>query len=165
MRLAFPLLVACAVAGCTSPRGLDEAPMKLSPDEALAVRAQVDKARRAGAYTAAWNQAVDAGAGRERLETIAVEALAADDGDAKEMLHALRDKWGPLSPAARARVTSLSREAAGRGDWKLAVGIELVAADDPPAYAAAWRVYQDAPPQEASDLLARIREAREGTKD
>ena len=39
--------------------------------------------------------------------------------------------------------------------------IQIVAADDAPDYAAAWRVYAEAPPDESAALLEALRKARE----
>ena len=65
--------------------------------------AQVSAAEAERRWPAAWNQAAEAGAPRERLEAIALAALADDDGSADGMLEALREKWaGSLPRAGRA---------------------------------------------------------------
>lgn len=158
-RLAVPALF-LTLAACSGVSGLDEEPMALSSVEKARVDGQVSKALEARRWTAAWNQAVDGGASRERFESIAVSALADDDGDAADMLEALRAKWGGLTPAARGRVDELVQEELRRRDWERAVEIELLAADDAPAYEAAWALYEDAPPHKAHDLLQAIDEAR-----
>ncbi|MHC5011680.1 MAG: hypothetical protein ACYTG6_12160 [Planctomycetota bacterium] len=168
LRTALVLSWTLLVASCSSPKGLDETPMSLSPDEAALVEEQVARAREAEEWTAAWNQAVDAGTDRSGLEAIALDALEADDGAAEDMLDALRRKWGGLTPAGRERVTALSRRAMGKKDYERAASIEVFAAEDAPAYAAAWRIYRETPPGDAEAVLEVIRSARareEGAAD
>jgi hypothetical protein len=53
------------------------------------------------------------------------------------------------------------KERTDEGDWTGAAGVEIVAADDPPEFRAAWALYEAAPPDHAEGVLAEIREARE----
>ena len=158
-RLAVP--VCCLILGaCASVRGLDGDPLPLSTAEKARVGAQVDKAVATGEWDAAWNQAVDAGADRSRLEAVALAALADEDGVSSDMFEALIDKWGGLTPAARGQVSDLVRAGIGENDWDRAVEIELLTADDAPTYAAAWAVYDRAPANKAAAVLTAIGEAR-----
>jgi hypothetical protein len=151
----------CLLAGaCASVRGLDEAPTPLSASEQARVARQVDSALEERKWDAAWNQAVEAGAERARLEDVALRALADDDGVAGDMFEALVAKWGGLTTPARERVSVLVGDAIARRDWERAVELELLTAEDAPAYAAAWGVYDQAPAGEAEPVLAAIVEAR-----
>ena len=67
---------------------------------------------------------------------------------------------GGLTPEGRARVKDLTAAAEARGDREEAVRLALDAAEDAPAYAAAWAVYQRTPAREAEDVLDDILEAR-----
>jgi len=147
-------------------KGLDERPRALAPDERARVAAKIDSAVGEEEWVAAWNQAVDLGADRARFESIAVGALEdRADGDAEKMFGMLREKWGPLSAAARGRVDALVAAAREDGDWGRMAKIQILTADDPPKYAAAWAVYEETPPSEAQDVLDLIVEARgEGEK-
>jgi len=158
-RLAVTALF-LALAACAGVRGLDEDPLPLSTDERARVGRQVDKALEERRWTTAWNQAVDAGADRARLEGVALAALKDDDGAAEDMFEALLAKWGGLTPDARGRVTELVQQALRDRHWERAVEMELLTAEDAPAYAAAWALYDDAPPNKAEDVLQAITEAR-----
>jgi hypothetical protein len=120
----------------------------------------VDAAIEERRWSTAWDQAATAGASRERLEEIALGALADDDGAAEDMLAALAKKWGGLSPGGRARVRGIVEEAKARGDWEEAARVALGAAEDAPAFADAWVLYRGAPARDAGDVLTEILEAR-----
>ncbi len=162
LRLQQPAVaVLCLVLGaCSSIRSLDEDPLPLSASEKAHVGTQVDKALEKRRWETAWNQAVDAGADRGRLETIALGALQDDDGAAEDMLEALVGKWGGLTPTARGRVQALVKAALVEDDWGRAVEIEILAAEDAPTYQAAWDLYSGAPPRRAESLLEAITGAR-----
>ncbi len=154
------LLLTLLLAGCSGVDGLSADAPRLSDAERESVQVQVEKALEQKRFNLAWNQEVKAGADRGRLERIALEALRARSGHAEDMFSALREKHGALSADSRKAVT-LQREAAQReGRWSRALEIEMLTADDPPAYSAAWSVYRDAPPDVAPDLLTTITDAR-----
>jgi hypothetical protein len=157
-RVVPPLLL--LLAACSSPRALDEAPMDLSPEEGAAVMERVEQGIEQGSFVSAWNQAVDVGAGRETFERIALAALEERDAAAEEMLRAVRDKWGGLTPEGRQRVDRLSAEALRDGTVQRAVQIEILAADDAPAFSGAWRLYREVPQNRAPSVLEAIRDAR-----
>jgi len=136
-----------------------------APSEQDAIRHQVAQAVAAGRYKAAWNQEIEAGAERARLEAVALAALAHDSGQAEAMFAALRAKWGNLGPSSRARVEALVAEAKGLGKWTQALRLELKTADDPPAYKLAWALYASAPVDRASALLGDIKDAQADAKE
>ena len=115
MRVFLILPLILAAMGCQAPSSLDRKPMPLTGDERGQVEAQVEAARHPSVadWTGAWNQAVDAGLGRDVLEGIALDALEDDAGVAESMIKALRDKFGSLSESARRRVDRMSAAAAG----------------------------------------------------
>ena len=155
------VLICCLILGaCASIRGLDEDPLPLSTTEKARVNTQVDKALAGNDWDAAWNQTVDAGADRSRLEAVALAALADKDGAAPDMFEALVEKWGALTPPARGQVAALVEASVAENDWDRAVELELLTAEDAPTYAAAWVVYDRAPPSKAEAVLAAIVEAR-----
>ena len=157
----FAVPACCLILGaCASLRGLDEDPLPLSAAEKARVGTKVDEAVVEREWDAAWNQAVDLGADRSRLEAVALAALADDDGVAQDMFEALIGKWGGLTPAGRGRVKTLVEASIDERDWDRAVEVELLTAEDAPTYAAAWAVYDRAPPQDAVSALAAIGEAR-----
>ena len=157
----FAVPACCLILGaCASVRGLDGDPLPLSAAEKARVSKQVDNALETRKWDAAWNQAVDAGADRSRLETVALAALADDDGVAEDMFEALIGKWGGLTPAARGRVSELVEARIDKRDWDRAIELELLTAEDAPTYAAAWALYDRAPPNKAPDVLEAIGEAR-----
>jgi hypothetical protein len=162
MRQGSVLLLLLAAA-CSSVKGPSAAPMPLTPAERARVEAKVSAARGPGIgdWEGAWNQAVDAGLGRETLEGIALDALEDDASVAASMLTALRDEYGGLTEPGRRRVDGLTEQAAAKGDYARALEVELVAADDAPTFAGAWRVYEEAPADESATLLEKIRKARE----
>lgn len=158
------LLLAAVGAGCSGISALDTAPdgsSGLSQGEQAAVRSQVSRAVDAGRWKIAWNQEVEAGADRAALERIALGALRDDSRHAEDMLKALRERWGALSAEGRARVNGWVVEAKAEGRWRRALGLELLSADDPPAFTRAWALYQGAPVELAPELLDDIKGARE----
>lgn len=154
------LLLACLLSSCAGLSGLGDETPTLGPDEQASVHAQAERALAEGRFNAAWNQEVAAGADRERLEAVAVAALAGRSRHTEDMFQALHARFGPLGPTARERVTALVAEARGLGSWERAVDLEIQAADDAPAYTAAWALYRAAPADLAPGLLAAIQEAR-----
>lgn len=115
-------------------------------------------------WKVAWNQEIEAGADRAQLQEIALAALADRSRHAGDMLAALHQRFGALPAAGRARVDGLVREAKSEGHWSRALDIELLSADDAPAFSQAWALYQDAPVERAPDLLEAIQEARADPK-
>ena len=65
-----------------------------------------------------------------------------------------------MSEGARQRVDDLVRDRMTQGRWELAAELAIKAADDRPAYAHAFRVYEQAPPRKAADVLLVIQDAR-----
>lgn len=159
-RLALLVLLASLVAGCSGVDGLDTTAPALTDAERADVASQVDKALAAGRYNVAWNQAVQGGAERARLEALAVRALAARSRHAAGMFDALRAEYGALEAGPRGDVAALVEEATRAGLWQRAVQIELITADDPPAYRAAWAIYRAATPVDAPALLEAIQAAK-----
>lgn len=141
--------------------GLSADAPKLSDAERDDVRAQVEKALAQGRYNLAWNQEAQAGADRARLEAVAIEALRARSRHAPSMFEELRETHGGLTDDARTKVTLQTDAAREAGRWMRAVQIEIMTADDPPAYRRAWALYRDAPPDQAPDLLAAITDAKQ----
>jgi hypothetical protein len=165
-RALLAALAAAALAACSGVSKVKDAPADLSASETSAVRAKAKEAEAKKDWAVAWNHEVEAGASRERLEEIALEALADEDGDAADMLREIRRKWTDLSPAGRARVDALVEQAKGKEEWERAAEIEILAANDAPEFKAAWEVYKSAPPDPALDVLAEIQKARaEHAKD
>ncbi len=163
LRSLLVLLLASSVVACSDLAALDtggDSPA-LSGEEQATVRVQVDKALAEQRYKVAWNQEVAAGADRGRLEAIALTALEAQSGHADDMFVALRTKHGGLSASARERVDGLVATARESGSWSRALDLELLTADDPPAFTRAWSVYRAAPPDRATALLESIQEAKE----
>ena len=170
-RLWLTLLVVGAAgwgaAGCAGIGELGEAGSSptLSPSEQSAVRGQVSQAISARRWKVAWNQEIEAGADRTRLQDIALQALADRSRHAGDMLAALRERYGALSAAARAQVDNLVSRAKEEGRWTRAMELELLSADDPPSFSRAWALYQGAPVELAPGLLEAIQEAREDLED
>jgi hypothetical protein len=157
LMLAWVCLPACS--GISSLDGGDGG-SSLSASEQDAVRGQVTKAVEARRWKVAWNQEIEAGADRERLEEIAVSALGDRSRHAADMLTALRERHGALSQRGRSRISAWVSKAQSEGRWARAVELELSSADDPPTFSRAWVVYQQAPPELAPDLLSSIKEER-----
>ena len=170
-RLAILLVLVAALGlpGCSGVSGLDEEQPVLPPSDQARVRSQSERAFEEGAWAVAWDEAVRSAAPQEKLETIAIEAMAPRDpvrtpaspGPAASMFDALRAKYGRLTPAARAQVTERSRAYGEANRWTEAVELELVAADDPPEFAGAWTVYAAAPVWKVTALRELIEDARE----
>lgn len=173
MRKRLPFLAALTLAGgllaCSGVSSLDEEHEPLAPEEQAIVRSKAQAAFEEGAWATAWDEAVRAGAGRERLETIAIEAMAPLDpvktpgapDTATSMFDELRTKYGGLTPAARAQVSRRSAAYGAKNRWTEAVELELAAVDDPPSYAGAWAIYQAAPAWKVTAIRTRIDEAKE----
>ena len=160
-RLVAPLAVLLLLlAACTTIRGLDEKSRRFEASERRRVEGQVEQAVEKGAWAAAWNQAIDLGADRERMESILLAAIEDDAGIAEDMMDEIRARWGGLSPAGAERARLLSGAAWDERDYERAVEIELLVADDVPRYLRAWERYDQAPPKEAPDLLELILEAK-----
>lgn len=155
------LLGILLLGACASVRGIDDAPGSFSSQEKAKVEVGIDRALSDEEWGAAWDQAVSVGASRARFEAIALQALADDAGVAEAMFEALREKWGALTPDGRTRARALGAAAIREGDWERAAQIEILVADDAPAYAGAWAIYEQAPADEASDILRMIGKARE----
>jgi hypothetical protein len=156
--LAVALL---ATASCSGVSEIRSAPRNLGGDEPQRVRKKADQALAEAKYAVAWDTEAEAGADRDRLEAIMLASLSAGRGPYEAMLAELRRKFGGLSPGARARVDALAREREAAGRWTDAVDVQIVAADDPPAFAAAWGVHERAPPRDALAVLQRIQDARD----
>lgn len=159
-RFALVLAFAVLLPACTGVSDLGKAPAPFTGAEGAAVRTKVDAAVAAKKFADAWNLEAQAGTDRTRLETIALASLEADEGPYEAMFAQLRTKFGGLSPEARGRVSALTAKELGLKHWTRAVEAELAAADDAPAYAGAWRVYEQTPPDEALAVLDALRKAR-----
>lgn len=163
------LTLAVALGACSGVSSLDEEREPLAPEEQAIVRSKAQAAFEEGAWATAWDEAVRAGAARERLETIAIEAMAPLDpvrtpaapDTATSMFDELRKKYGGLSPSARAQVGGRSAAYGEKNRWNEAVELELAAVDDPPSYAGAWAIYEAAPAWKVSAIRTRIDEAKE----
>lgn len=158
-----PLAVLLALglaSACSQVAQVKDGPSTLSPAEAGAVRAKAHEAEAQKSWKVAWNSEIEAGAARERLEEIALGALADDDGDAAGMLKEIRRKWSGLTPPSEARLRALSADAVKTGKWKRAAEIEIAGAADAPEFRRAWDVYRAAPPEPALDVLDQIQRAR-----
>jgi len=132
----------------------------LPQDEATALRKKADEAYAKKAWADAWNLEAEAGLDRARLERVAMGALEADSGPFEKMFAQLRAKFGGITAEARARVTVLRKKAEEEKRWKDAAQIEIDTAEDPPAYAGAFAVYELTPPGDALAVLTKIRDAR-----
>lgn len=154
------VVLAFALAGCAGVSDLSSPPSAGVADHASDVRRKVDEATAAGRYEDAWNLEAQAGTDRARLEAIALASLRAGKGPYEDMFAALRKKFGGLSTEARAKVDALALEREQAGRWDDAVDVQLVTADDAPAYEAAWEVYRRTPVRNALDVLEAIEDAR-----
>jgi len=159
--LVLLLVLAAAASACAKIRSISDGPRRIEPSERSRVEAQVENAIRDEEWAAAWNQLIDLGAPRDRMEDVALRALEADAGQAEDMLAALTAKWGGLSDAARLRGRKLAERAEKEGDWERAVEIEILLAEDAPHYHRAWEIYDRAPPTKAPQLLELIADARD----
>ncbi len=172
-------VVALLAVGCSSPRGLDQPTLALQPSERGDVEAQARKAMAKGAFVDAWNQAAEADLDRSLLEEIAIGAAgrpveAASDGTAggvgglfgssgaaRSMFEALAKRYGGLSKEGRASLDAWTAKLEHDSEWVRAAEVQMMAADDAPAFRAAWDVYRRAPPDEAPAVLEAIGKARE----
>lgn len=152
-------VVAFALAGCAGVSDLTAPASSGIGTHAQDVRRKADEALAAGKFEEAWNLEAAAGTDRARLEAIALASLAADKGPYEDMFPALRKKFGGLSTEARARVDALAQEREAAGQYDAAVALQLVAADDAPAYDAAWGVYKRTPVKDALEVLETIEAA------
>ena len=167
MRRLLPLstvaLLALA-AGCSGVRELSSPSRPLSASESQTVRAKSDELKAQKKWTDAWDQEVQAGADRGRLEGIALASLEADDGPFEDMLEQLRKKFGGLTDGGKAKVREIATAAEGKSDWKRAADVWIATADDAPEYKAAFDLYARATGTNvkyAPDVLKRIQNARE----
>ena len=156
--LAVPFLL--TLAACSGVKSLSEAREPLQGNEPAAVRRTSDAALKEERFSDAWNLEAAAGEDRARLEGVALASLEAERGPYEDMFAELRAKFGGLSPAARARVYALVVKRLGERRWTDDVEIELLAAEDPPTFKAAWAVYERTPPKDALAVLETIQEAR-----
>ena len=163
MRMAG--LLALALAGCSGVHSIDEPRRPLQGGEPQTVRQKADESLAKKEYATAWNHELQAGAAPARLEAIFLAALAADDGDAEDMIAQLRKSQGGLSSEAQAKVAEIATAAEGRGEWTRAAEIHVVAAKDPPEFSAAWDVYRRAPPKDALAVLETIQQARKDLEE
>lgn len=146
---------------CSSPARLATTrPLVTDGGEVAAVRAKVDQAVREKKFVEAWDLEAAAGKDRDRLEGVALASLAADEGPYEKMFAELVGAFHGLSPAARSRVGAERTKALEAKKFDRAVDIELAAAEDAPAYKAAFAVYELTPPSDALSVLERIEKAR-----
>jgi len=153
-------LLALLFGACSGVGAIDAPRRPLAGSEPQTVRQKSEEALSKKDYATAWNHELHAGADRSRLEAIFLAALAADDGDAEDMIGQLRQAHGGLTPEAQAKVKETATAAEGRGEWTTSAEIHLLAASDPPEFSAAWDVYRRAPPKDALAVLETIQEAR-----
>lgn len=148
-------------AGCSGVSPLSGSKTLVSEQgEVAAVHAKVDEAVKDGKYADAWDLESAAGQNRGRLESITLASLAADEGPYEKMFVELIKTFHGLSPEARARVGAESKKAMESKKWDRAASIELAAAEDAPAYKAAFGVYERTPPSDALAVLEAIERAR-----
>ena len=170
-RLSRPVALGLALllGACSGVASLEEEQAPLEPAELAKVESKSEEAFRKGLGGTAWDEAVRAGAPRERLEAIALEAMAPSDpverpaspGTGADMFAELRGKYGRLSPASRAKVRERRAQYAAGNRWTDALELELAAADDPPIFTGAWEVYDEAPAWKSTSIRERIQEAKE----
>lgn len=158
-------LGACTLGACSGISSLEGPGASPAPSEQEAIRHQVERALGEGRYKTAWNQEIEAGADRARLETIALSALAENSAHAADMFTALREKWGQLSAPGRKRVDELIAAAKSADKWIRALSLELDTADDPPAYLRAWSLYAAAPVARAPALLEGLQAAQAAARE
>ncbi len=139
---------------CRRPRRLDG--RGATPGD---VRRKADEALAAGKFEEAWNLEAQPAPTAPASRRSRSRPLAADKGAYEEMFPALRKKFGGLSTEARAKVDALAGEREAAGQFDDAVDLQIVAADDAPAYEAAWAVYKRAPVKDALEVLERIEAA------
>jgi hypothetical protein len=153
--------LACLVlAGCSGVADITTARRPLAPEEQAIVHRKADEALAARDWKAAWEQEVEAGADRGRLESIFLASLVADAGPYEDMHAKLVAKFGSLTPEAMARAVRLANDAEGRGEWKRGVDVLILVSEDAPRYRPAWELYSRVPTKDAPDVLHRIQDAR-----
>jgi hypothetical protein len=161
MRLVvFAALAPLLLASCSGVREPTGPSRPLAPGETQVVRKKSAEAVAQKEWAVAWDQEVEAGADRARLEEITLSAMAADSGPYEDMVAALQKKFGGFTDAALARATALAHEFEGKGDFSRAVDIQLLIANDPPEYKAAWDLYGRAPVKKAGAVVDAIQKAR-----
>lgn len=161
--LGYAVLAALgtSIAGCSGVSSLSTSKTLVTDGgEVAAVHAKVDQAVKEGKYADAWDLEAAAGRDRARLESIALASLAADDGPYEKMLTELIGAFHGLTPEARARVGAESKKSMEALKWDRAAEIEIAAAEDAPAYKAAFGVYERTPPSDALSVLERIEKSR-----
>jgi hypothetical protein len=161
MRSGVATALVLSLCACTGVADLGRPQPRLAGEEQGLTRKKVDEALRAKQWKNAWNLEAAAGTDQKRLEEIALAALEDDDGDAEEMFAQLRKKFGGYSEALKAGIRELTQKAIDLLDYKRAVDIQLVSADDAPKYEGAWDVFQRTPAKEALGILERINDARQ----
>src|SRR5688572_1965377 len=115
MRIGWAAIL--LLAGCSGVTSLDEPRRPLLPGEPPTVREKSEQALAAKDYGAAWTHEFHAGADRARLETIFLAALAADAGNADDMMEQLRKAHGGLTPASETRVKEIATRAESEKKW------------------------------------------------
>lgn len=160
-RLAAALSLLVPLAACSGVASLSTSrPLVSDSGEVSAVHAKVDQAVKEKRFADAWDLEAASGKDRARLETIAIASLAADEGPYEAMLKELIGEFHGLSPQARSRVGAESKKAMEAKNWDRAAEIEIAAAEDAPAYKAAFAVYELTPPTDALSVLTQIDTAR-----
>ena len=151
---------ALALAACSSVAELSGPEKRPPADATAALRRKADEGLKEGRYADAWDLEAQAGTDRARLEAIAMGSLEAEKGPYEEMLKELRKKFGGLTPEARGRIDALAKKREDAGKWKDAAELQIIAADDPPKFAAAWAVYEKTPVKHALAVYEKIEKAR-----
>jgi hypothetical protein len=159
------LLGGLLLAACTGAADLKGPDRTVPADASAALRRKADEALTEAKYADAWNLEAQAGSDRARLEAIAVASLDADNGPYEDMMKALRGKFGGLSADARSRVSAVTKKFEADRKWTDAAEVEIVTADDAPAYQGAWGVYTRTPVKDALDVYQRIEKARKALED
>ncbi len=153
-----PLL---ALAACNDVGDLGKPSRPLLGDEPQWVRRKADEALQQERWVDAWNLEKEAGGDRSRVEEVALQALAHEVSDSRDMFQRIREKFGGLSEGAKARVKALTDKAVADRDWRHATEMQVLAADDAPAFKGAWDVFLVTPQGEALGILQRIQKARD----
>ena len=157
------LLSLALFTACSGVRELSGSPRSLSGTESQAVRRKSDELRAQKKWAEAWDQEVEAGGDRARLEAITIASLDADEGPFEEMLAQLRKKFGGLTDGGKASATEIATRAEGKNDWKRAADVLLATAEDAPDYKAAFDLYARATGtnvKHAPAILEKIQAAR-----
>lgn len=159
------VLVLLLGAGACSIRSLDEPRAELSEQERSRVAGQVESALADEEWEVAWNQAVDGGLDRARLEAVALATLRARDARGEAMVEELREAYGGLTEEGAREAAVIAEALSGEGQWKWSARVLVWTAADAPAYRRAWDLYDQAPAKKASDVLEVILEAREAADE